>query len=107
MASTATGRIVTPTDQLTSMATRPLYHPQVGQTTCGCFTLPQRGQVLRAGASSCQAAARWLRDFDFDFFFLGPAIAPDLSRASRTRLAAGGGTGNGVPVHRPLHRPRC
>src|SRR5215216_3453911 len=85
MASTATGRIVTPrrsvrggaeaSNQLTSTATRPLYQPHVGHTTCGCFTLPQRGQVLRAGASSCQAAARWLRDLDFDFFFLGTAIA--------------------------------
>jgi hypothetical protein len=56
-----------------------LYQPQVGQTTWGSFTLPHRGQVLRAGASSCQAAARWLRDFDFDFFFFGTAIALDPS----------------------------
>src|SRR5690349_20154494 len=43
----------------------------------GRLALPQRGQMLRAGASSCQAAARWLRLFDFDFFFLGTAIAPE------------------------------
>ncbi len=42
---------------------------------CGCFAFPQRGQVLREGASSFQAEARVLRLFDFDFFFLGTATA--------------------------------
>jgi hypothetical protein len=35
---------------------------------------PQRGQIERAGSESRQAPARWLRDFDFDFFFFGTAI---------------------------------
>lgn len=34
----------------------------------------QRGQVLRAGAANGHAAARRLRVFDFDFFFLGTAM---------------------------------
>ena len=55
------------------MATRFLYQPHDGHTVCGVFALPQRGQVLRAGASSFQADARVLRLFDFDFFFLGTA----------------------------------
>ena len=37
--------------------------------------MPQRGQVLRAGAPSFQAPARWLRLFIFDFFFFGTATA--------------------------------
>jgi hypothetical protein len=60
-------------DQPTSMTTRFLYQPHDGQTVCGVFALPQREQVLRAGASSFQADARVLRLFDFDFFFLGTA----------------------------------
>jgi hypothetical protein len=60
------------------MTTRFLYQPHDGQTVCGSLALPQRGQVLRDGASSFQAAARWLRDFDFDFFFLGTAIVVSL-----------------------------
>jgi hypothetical protein len=56
------------------MATRFLYQPQLGQTVWGCFALPQRGQVLRDGAASFHAPARWLRVFDFDFFFFGTAI---------------------------------
>ncbi len=55
------------------MTTRFLYQPHDGQTVCGVFALPHRGQVLRAGASSFQADARVLRLFDFDFFFLGTA----------------------------------
>ena len=55
------------------MTTRFLYQPQDGQTVCGVFALPHRGQVLRAGAPSFQAAARVLRLFDFDFFFFGTA----------------------------------
>jgi hypothetical protein len=38
----------------------------------------QRGQMLRDGASSFQAAARWLRVFIFDFFFLGTATGISL-----------------------------
>jgi hypothetical protein len=55
------------------MTTRFLYQPHDGQTVWGVFTLPQRGQVLRDGASSFQAEARVLRLFDFDFFFFGTA----------------------------------
>ena len=36
--------------QSTSTATRPLYHPQFGQTTCGVLALAQCGQTLRAGS---------------------------------------------------------
>ena len=43
-------------------------------TPCAGSSPPQRGHTLRAGASSFQAPARRLRDFDFDFFFLGTAI---------------------------------
>ena len=39
------------------------------------WSLPQRGQRLRAGASSLQAEARRLRLFDFEVFFFGTAIA--------------------------------
>jgi hypothetical protein len=35
----------------------------------------QRGQMLRDGADNFHAAAAWLRDFIFDFFFLGTATA--------------------------------
>jgi len=55
------------------MTTRFLYQPHDGHTVWGVFAFPQRGQVLRAGASSFQADARVLRLFDFDFFFLGTA----------------------------------
>ena len=75
----------------TSTATRSLYHPQVGHTVCGCLALPQRGQMLRAGASSFQAAgAVAARLFDFDFFFLGTAIArwsPRQASRAVARLA--------------------
>jgi len=60
-------------DQATSTTTRFLYQPHDWQTVCGVFALPQRGQVLRAGASSFQLPARRLRVFDFDFFFFGTA----------------------------------
>ena len=40
---------------------------------CGVFALPQRGQLLRAGADNFQLLARRLRVFDFDFFLLGTA----------------------------------
>ena len=48
------------------------------------------GTALRAGASSCHAPARWLRVFDFDFFFLGTAIVGILSWNSSGRAAAPG-----------------
>ena len=60
--------------QLTSTATRSLYQPHDGHTVCGSLAAAQRGQMLRDGAPSFHAPARWLRVFDFDFFFLGTAI---------------------------------
>ncbi len=62
------------------MAERFLYQPQDGQTVCGSLALPHRGQTLRAGALSFHAPARWLRDFDFDFFFFGTAIVVSTLR---------------------------
>lgn len=56
------------------MAWRPLYQPQLPHTRCGSLVAPHRSQVLRDGADSFQAAARRLRVFDFDFFFLGTAM---------------------------------
>ncbi len=58
----------------TSTAYRPLYQPQLGQTTWGSLAESQLGHTLRAGASSRQADARRLRVFDFDVFFLGTAM---------------------------------
>jgi len=52
-----------------------LYQPQFPHTTCGRFTAPQRGQVLRAGVAIRQAEARRLRLLDFEVFFLGTAIS--------------------------------
>src|SRR5215218_3641842 len=75
---------------VTSSATRPLYHPQEGQTVCGRLAEPQRGHTLREGASSFQAPARRLRLFDFDFFFLGTAMV--LSGGMRLMEAIGGAT---------------
>ncbi len=57
------------------MATRFLYQPHDAQTVCGVLALPQRGQVLRGGAVSFHALARWLRVFDLDFFFFGTATS--------------------------------
>ena len=74
--------------QATSTATRFLYQPQVGHTLCGVFAFPQRGQRLRAGASSRQAPARRLRVFDFDFFFFGTATVGSLVRSGRNTIAA-------------------
>ena len=64
-----------PTSNQTSTATRFLYQPQALHTVCGNLADPQRGQRLRDGEPNFQAPARWLRDFDFDFFFLGTATA--------------------------------
>ena len=44
------------------MTTRSLYQPHDGHTVWGSLALPQRGQVLRAGASSFHAEARVLRE---------------------------------------------
>jgi hypothetical protein len=70
-------------DQATSTATRFLYQPQDGHTVCGVLAWPQRGHTERAGAASFQAPARVLRDFDFDFFFLGTAIVVVAGREIR------------------------
>ena len=72
----------------TSTATRSLYQPQVGHTVCGSLAVPQRGHMLRDGASSFHAPARRLRVFDFDFFFLGTAIV--LSGSDERLLQASG-----------------
>lgn len=56
------------------MAWRPWYHPHDPHTTWGSLADPQRGQRLRAGASSFQAEARRLRLLDFEVFFFGTAI---------------------------------
>jgi len=61
-------------DQSTSIAWRPLYHPQFGQTTCGSFAWWQFGQRLCAGSERVQFAARLLRLLDFEVFFLGTGI---------------------------------
>jgi len=52
-----------------------LYQPQALHTVWGNLAEPQRGQMLRDGAPSFQAPARWLRDFIFDFFFFGTATS--------------------------------
>ncbi len=74
-------------DQPTSTATRSLYQPQAGHTVCGSLAAAHRGHTLRDGADSFHAAARWLRVFDFDFFFLGTATAVFLDETSYERLA--------------------
>jgi hypothetical protein len=70
------------------MATRFLYQPQDGQTVCGVFALPQRGQVLRGGAPNFHALARWLRVFDLDFFFFGTATMGLQRSGSTIRFSA-------------------
>src|SRR3954464_12972086 len=80
------------TAQPTSTATRSLYQPHAGHTVCGSLAAAQRGQMLRAGAPSFHAPARWLRVFIFDFFFLGTAIwtpgGASQPRRSRTKSGA-------------------
>jgi hypothetical protein len=63
------------TDQSTSMAWRPWYHPQFPHTTCGSLADEQRGQTEREGDLRVQAEARWLRVLAFDFFFFGTGMA--------------------------------
>jgi hypothetical protein len=60
--------------QSTSIAWRPLYQPQLGQTTCGSFAWRHCGQLLCAGVASVHADARRLRLLDFEVFFFGTAI---------------------------------
>ena len=60
-------------DQPTSTTKRFLYQPHDGQTVWGNLALPQRGQLLRAGAARRHEPARWLWVFIFDFFFFGTA----------------------------------
>lgn len=67
------------------MTTRFLYQPHDGHTVCGVFALPHRGHVLREGTLSFHAPARWLRDFDLDFFFLGTATT-ELQRSNAKGL---------------------
>ena len=83
MASTATGReanaspdgrAAAPRHYSTSMACRPLYQPQFGQTTWGVLAVVHWGHTERAGAFSTQLDARRLRLFDFEVFFFGTAI---------------------------------
>ena len=75
-------------DQPTSMATRSLYQPQAGHTVCGSLAAAQRGTRCAPVPSSFQAPARWLRVFDFDFFFLGTAIgSSSFDETSYERLA--------------------
>ena len=62
-----------PTDQLTSMAWRPWYQPQLPHTTWGSLAEPQRGQTERAGTLTVQADARRLRLLALEVFFLGTA----------------------------------
>src|SRR3954462_10920666 len=75
------------TAQPTSTATRSLYQPHAGHTVCGSLAAEHRGHTLRDGADSFHAPARWLRDLDFDFFFLGTATAVFLDETSYERLA--------------------
>src|SRR3954463_4787651 len=81
----ATSRMVSA--QPTSTATRSLYQPHAGHTVCGSLAAEHRGHTLRDGADSFHAPARWLRDLDFDFFFLGTATGVFLDETSYERLA--------------------
>ncbi len=67
---------------------------------CGCLADAQRGHTLRDGASSFHAPARWLRVFDFDFFFFGTAIVLSGSETGWGRLSAPGRVAIGVPGQR-------
>jgi hypothetical protein len=53
------------------------------------LALLHRGQMLRAGAPSFQAPARWLRVFILDFFFLGTATEISLDEMGLNTLAGG------------------
>src|ERR1019366_7280987 len=67
--------------QSTSIAWRPWYQPQFGQTTCGSLARRHCGHMLRAGSLRVQAEARRLRLFDFEVFFLGTAIVASSIRS--------------------------
>ena len=77
-------------DQPTSTATRSLYHPQAGHTVWGSLALLHRGQMLRDGAPSFHAPARWLRVFILDFFFFGTATEISLYEMGFVTLAGKG-----------------
>lgn len=73
----------------TSIATRPLYQPQLPHTTWGSLTELQRGHRLRAGVFSVQADARRLRLLDFDILRLGTAMRfPTMSSNANVRESA-------------------
>jgi hypothetical protein len=61
-------------DYSTSIACRPLYQPQLGQTTWGSLAVVHCGHTERAGAFNTQLDARRLRLFDLEVFFFGTAI---------------------------------
>ena len=71
--------------QLTSTATRFLYHPQFGQTTWGNFEVAHWGQTLRAGRAKRQFEARRLRVFALLVLRLGTAIVSHFRQNGRTR----------------------
>jgi hypothetical protein len=57
----------------TSIAWRPPYQPQLGQTTWGSLAWRHCGQTLRGGSERRQADARRLRLLALEVFFLGTA----------------------------------
>jgi hypothetical protein len=59
---------------LTSTATRFLYQPQLGHTTCGSLEVAHCGQTLRAGRSRVQLAERRLRVLALLVLRFGTAI---------------------------------
>ena len=67
------------------MAWRPAYQPQARQTTWGNLAEPQRGQRLREGTSSVQAAARRLRVLALEVFFFGTGMTSFLARVQTAR----------------------
>jgi hypothetical protein len=71
--------------QLISMAWRPPYQPQARQTTWGNLAELQRGQTLRAGMPSFQAAARRLRVLALEVFRFGTGMTSILARVQMAR----------------------
>lgn len=61
------------------------YQPQLPHTVWGTLAEPQRGQTLRDGSSSFQAAARRLRLLLLEVFFFGTAIVLVLESRIRRR----------------------
>jgi hypothetical protein len=60
--------------QLISIAWRPLYQPQFGQTMWGSLACWHCGQVERPGVLRTHAEARRLLLFAFEVFFFGTAM---------------------------------